>query len=348
MTAPTITSASIASNGVTLTINFSDPMADMTSAEFGHGFSLTVGGVSRSVTYSSGDGTISATFTVDSVVYSTEVVTLDYDSAAALYSTDTSELLADVTGFSVTNNSTQNDSNVGAVYKTLDNVTVIATGSSIVQASVVVTLDDASLLANAFHGDGITGVVAKTLGDITIVSGGSTPYVAIATITLVGTTVNGAGTTSFIGIGVVTTEDITVSSSGTQPQFSGNLDKTLDNVTVAATTFSSNNASLSNTLQAVTVDSFGSSTTIGALVGTLDDVTVTSELYEGLLLTGIVAATLDDIVIAAYAQLDTVGTLSVTLDTILMSSSGVLKPRKAYRRLFPSNLAFSSALFPTT
>lgn len=107
MTAPTITSASIASDGVTLTIGFSDPMADMSSTEFGHGFSLTVGGVSRSVTYGSGDGTSTATFTVDSVVYSTEVVTLDYDSVAALYSTDTAELLADVTGFSVTNNSTQ-------------------------------------------------------------------------------------------------------------------------------------------------------------------------------------------------------------------------------------------------
>lgn len=93
---PTLVSAVVASDGVTLTLTFDLSMTGST------GFTPKVGGVSRSFTIA-GAGT-TRVLTLSSVVYSGETVTLDYVPGDMQSG---GQSLGGFIGFSVTNNSTQ-------------------------------------------------------------------------------------------------------------------------------------------------------------------------------------------------------------------------------------------------
>jgi len=98
-TAPTIQSATIGSDGETLTIVLSE-------AVNGHaGFTLDPSGGAAGLTYSNGDGTDTLVFAIDRVIYDTETATGDY--AMGDVEDLSGNALEAVTDFAVTNNSEQ-------------------------------------------------------------------------------------------------------------------------------------------------------------------------------------------------------------------------------------------------
>lgn len=97
--APAIKSATIGTDGVTLTIVLSEAVT-------GHsGFTITPSGGAAGLTYSSGDGTDTLVFALDRTVYDTETATGDY--APGDVEDVAGNALETAAGFAVTNNSTQ-------------------------------------------------------------------------------------------------------------------------------------------------------------------------------------------------------------------------------------------------
>jgi hypothetical protein len=105
MAVPTVTSASIAANGLTLTINFSEAVYGVFDDLPEFGFYIKVGVENISLTYVSGNTTATAIFTTSRIIINGETVVLDYTgSSTASVSTD--DYLDIFSDFSVTNNST--------------------------------------------------------------------------------------------------------------------------------------------------------------------------------------------------------------------------------------------------
>lgn len=106
--APTLTSATIASNGTTITLVFSEAVTRGGSYSNSH-FDLDASGSgsNQTFTYVSGDGTNTWTGTVGATIQSGETVDLDFGGAANSVEDSGGNDLAAIVSASVTNNSTQ-------------------------------------------------------------------------------------------------------------------------------------------------------------------------------------------------------------------------------------------------
>lgn len=110
VTAPTMSSATIATNGTTLTLAYDENVTQ------GAGYNdsdidldCTVNGDNVSVTYSSGDGTNSHVYTIGATIYQSadETCTLDFNGDANSLEDDSGNDLASISNGAITNNSTQ-------------------------------------------------------------------------------------------------------------------------------------------------------------------------------------------------------------------------------------------------
>ena len=108
VTAPTWSSTTVATDGDTVTVVFSENLND--TALGGGEFDLDcdgAGGADNVLVYSSGDGTASWVMTTTTTIESGETCNQDFDGAANEAEDDAGNDLADFTDQAVTNNSTQ-------------------------------------------------------------------------------------------------------------------------------------------------------------------------------------------------------------------------------------------------
>ena len=96
---PTVVSRTINAAGTSYTIVFSEAVSGTT------GITITVGGSSRTITYSSGNGTDTLVYSIANAVGAGQTVTSDY-TPGNIVSVATGATLAAFSGESVTNNST--------------------------------------------------------------------------------------------------------------------------------------------------------------------------------------------------------------------------------------------------
>lgn len=107
-TAPTLTSATIGTNGTTLTLVFDEVVT--AGADGSGGFSFSTAGGAATATYASGDGTDTRVYTLSRTVKNTEGLgLLDYTQPGDGIQDDAGNVLASFADEYVTNNSTQND-----------------------------------------------------------------------------------------------------------------------------------------------------------------------------------------------------------------------------------------------
>jgi parallel beta-helix repeat protein len=97
-TPPTLSTATISTNGTTLTLVFSESVVNHT------GFSVSP---SNTITYSSGSGTNTLVFTLTTTVYSGATDTISYSAGDVVDTAETPNALATISSGSITNNSTQ-------------------------------------------------------------------------------------------------------------------------------------------------------------------------------------------------------------------------------------------------
>jgi hypothetical protein len=111
VTAPTLSSATVATNGTTLTLVFSENVTQgigYTDADWD--VDCSIGGDGMSVTYSSGDGTNTHIYTIGTI-YSGETCNIDFDGSANSEEDGSGNDLVAIVSDSVTNNSTQTPAN---------------------------------------------------------------------------------------------------------------------------------------------------------------------------------------------------------------------------------------------
>jgi hypothetical protein len=282
MSVPTVTSASIATNGLTLTINFSEAVygvfADL--PEFGF---FIVGSVDKPaivLTYVSGDTTATAIFTSSRIITNSESVYLGYTgSSAASVSTD--DYLDTFTDFEVTNNSEQEDevsedSIEGDVTYTLDLLTYTVTGSLSILGVTDFTL---SSLTNIVTGSlSIEGITNNTLDELTYIVTGisySEQVEAVVSYTLDELTYDSAGVlTNHFGIVYYTLDALTYESTGVLA-YEGQVDYVLSDI---ISDVSSNLPSYSETdytLDPLETDIYGlvGDVNAGSIIYSLDSLT---------------------------------------------------------------------------
>lgn len=102
VTAPAFSSATIASNGTSLTATFDEAVV----AANANGFTLTPSGGTATLTLSSGSGTSSLVFTANRTIYEGETATIAYSSTTGDVEDAAGNDLATFSATSVTNNST--------------------------------------------------------------------------------------------------------------------------------------------------------------------------------------------------------------------------------------------------
>jgi len=105
---PTLSSATIASNGTTLTLVFSENVSQGSGYSDSHiDIDSSSTGNDIGVTYVSGNGTTSHVYTIASTIQLEETVDIDFDGTADSLENSEDTDLAAITSTSVTNNSTQ-------------------------------------------------------------------------------------------------------------------------------------------------------------------------------------------------------------------------------------------------
>ena len=172
---PVLSSATISTNGTTLTLVFNEAVTNYT------GFSISP---SNTLTYSSGSGTATLVFTLTNTVYSGATDTISYTAGNVV--DGASNPLATITDGSITNNSTQEASDTTAPAVTIST----ASGSTITSDSKTVagTATDAvgvsgckyrigSDTIDATHGTACTGTTSWSCATSGYASGSNTVYV---------------------------------------------------------------------------------------------------------------------------------------------------------------------------
>lgn len=106
--APTFSSATIAANGTSITLAFSEAISFGASGNTGFTLTPTNGGAAVTLSYSSGSGTSSLVYTTSRTLSSTEIFTTSYTQPGDGAQDGSANLLATYTAQAVTNNSTQN------------------------------------------------------------------------------------------------------------------------------------------------------------------------------------------------------------------------------------------------
>ena len=112
VTAPTVSTATIASNGTTLTLAMSETVT-RTGGTFD--VDCSTAGANITATYSSGSGSNSLVYTLGTTVNTGDTCNLDYDGAANGIEDGAGNDLAAITDKAVTNNSMQGTNNVALV-----------------------------------------------------------------------------------------------------------------------------------------------------------------------------------------------------------------------------------------
>lgn len=107
-TAPTVSSRTIATNGNSITIGFSEAVQFGAGGNTGLTLTPTNGGATITLTYSSGTGTSSLVYATSRTASNTETFTLGYTQPGAGVRDSAGNLLASFSGQAVTNNSTVN------------------------------------------------------------------------------------------------------------------------------------------------------------------------------------------------------------------------------------------------
>lgn len=159
MTAPTLSTATINSAGTTLTIGWSENVTGST------GLSLSPSGSLASLSYASGSGTSTYTYSISRTILDEETVTISASSSNIV--DGATNTLANFTGTSVTNNSTQ----------------VAGTGTSLRPAifpTIPSQATDAGFAQNDLSTSVRTDVVGTTRAAVVEIAAGtySTPYTA--------------------------------------------------------------------------------------------------------------------------------------------------------------------------
>jgi hypothetical protein len=186
-TAPVVTTPkTIASNGTTFTIPFSETVTSATSGT--GGFTISASGGAATLAYASGSGTSSLVYTISRVIASSETVTLTYavPGSGAVVEDTTGNDLVSFSGSSITNSSTQ-------APPTLSTKTIATNGTTL-----TLVFDEA-----------VTTTDLSGAGGWTIAPSGGAATLAYA---------SGSGTTSLvytISRRIMTSETATVSYSGT-------------------------------------------------------------------------------------------------------------------------------------
>lgn len=161
-TAPTISSATIGTDGETFTIVFDEAVTGDEA-----GFILTPSGGSAGITYVSGSGTDTLVFSIDRVIFDSETGTLEYVAASGTVADLASNVLANYGPSAVTNNSTQI---ADVTAPTLSTATVTAATTLTLIFDEAVTLTDQTGMTVASSGAAVT---------VTGVSGDGTDTLAL-------------------------------------------------------------------------------------------------------------------------------------------------------------------------
>lgn len=152
-TAPTLSSATLAANGTSLTLGFNESVS--VGAGGNGGFAITPSGGSATVSYASGSGTTALVYTVSRALSSTETATIAYVQPGNGIEDAAGNDLASLSGYAVTNNSTQNAAPTDI---SLSGTTVYTTGGL---NAVVGTLS----ATDADHGETYTYTLVAGTGD---------------------------------------------------------------------------------------------------------------------------------------------------------------------------------------
>lgn len=107
-TAPTISTATIAAAGTSITLAFSETVTFGAGSNTGFALTATNGGASVTLTYASGSGSSSLVYNTSRTIKSTEVLTLAYTQPGNGVEDAAGNDLVSFSGQSVTNSSTQN------------------------------------------------------------------------------------------------------------------------------------------------------------------------------------------------------------------------------------------------
>lgn len=108
VTAPTVSSRTLAANGTSLTIAFSESVEFGAGSNTGFALTPTNGGAAVTLSYASGSGSSSLVYTASRTIKSTETLTLAYVQPGNGVQDAAGNDLVSFSGQSVTNNSTQN------------------------------------------------------------------------------------------------------------------------------------------------------------------------------------------------------------------------------------------------
>ena len=192
MTAPTLSSATINAAGTTLTIVWSENVTGSS------GLSITPSGSLASITYASGSGTSTYTYTISRPILDEETVTISASSSNIV--DGATNTLANFTGTSVTNNSTQ----------------IAGTGESLRPVnfpSIPTQVTDAGFAQNDLSTSVRTNVTGTTRGAIIDIAAGS--YATKYTASTANRTYRLAGNVTFEKAGIeITANNITIDLNG--------------------------------------------------------------------------------------------------------------------------------------
>jgi hypothetical protein len=159
----------------------------------------------------------------------------------------------------------------GDLAKTLDNVTLAATGQVAIAGTLAKTLANVTLSSAATLA--IAGSEASTLADVTLSAAGAVTLTGSLSKTLGDVTLSAAGALAISGTEATTLADVTLSAAGTSAT-TGDLAVTLGNVTLSSAGTITLSGALAKTLADVTLSSAGTIPLLGSASITLDDCTI--------------------------------------------------------------------------
>lgn len=237
-TAPTLSTATVAANGTTLTLAFNEPV----TRGLGHADSdvtLSMSGGAATLAYSSGDGTQNLVFTISRPIGNTETGTLAYTQPTDGIQDTTGNDLATIASKAVVNSSTQDLS-----APTLSTATIPSTGGTLVlvfNEAVTSPLED---FEGGFSGFALTmSGGAVTVGSLLSGDGTTTLTFDLSRTIIAGET----GTLDFVH-----SDDAVENTSGTD----------LESISDREVTNDSTADLTAPTLQSATIDAEGTSLTL--------------------------------------------------------------------------------------
>lgn len=210
-----------------------------------------------------------------------------------------------------------------ALSTTLGNATLASTGTVSIAGALSTTLQDAS--AAGAGGLKVQGALNQTLGDATLSSTGTVRVAGTLSTTLADATLSAAATLKLQASLTQTLQDaVAAGAAGLKVQ--GTLTQTLGDATLAATgtLIASGTGTLTQTLQDATLISTGTLRIAGTTAVTLQDALAAGA--AGLQIRGTLGATLADATLVSTATISQPGSgvVNVTLQDATLTATGVL------------------------